>query len=55
LDFSYRQAADFPVFWMTKIQSCSEQIGPGNGPVSSIGRVKQLLEQEPGVSLLASS
>lgn len=42
----YLRAADFPVFWMNKIQSCLEEIGPTDGPVS-IDRVKQLLQQDP--------
>jgi hypothetical protein len=29
-----REAEDFPVFWMTKIQCWLEQIGPGSGHVS---------------------
>lgn len=30
---SSKQAADFPVFWMHRIQTCLEEIGPDNGPV----------------------
>ena len=42
---SFRQAADFPVFWWKRIEHCLESIGPSNGPIH-IDLIKDLLRQD---------
>lgn len=46
---SYRAAADFPIFWMHRIQVCLEEIGPRGGPVS-IDRVKEMLKADSSLT-----
>lgn len=47
---AYEEAAAFPLFWMQRIQSCLDQIGPHYGPVT-IKKVKELLLSDGGLTV----
>lgn len=46
---NYNESAAFPVFWMQRIQTCLEQVGPQGGPIS-VDRVVKMLEKDPNLT-----